>query len=177
MRRLAPIALGLPLLLAACEMPSPQAPAEPIGEYPVWGQNFGQQNSQPAGAGSLLSGEGPAPSDTPDNAEASGGGGSTTPNMPNTFSSSDWSGGDADYGRQVFLNNCARCHGPEGKGGELPGIGKVPTLADPAWQQKTSDGAIASTIAHGKGTMPSFMQQLDKRELSGLIAFIRTLAK
>lgn len=169
----------LPVFLAVftwgCEMPSPQAPAQPIGEYPNWGQNFAKPEATAGGTDSLLSGTGPAPSNAPNQAALSGGGGSTTPNMKNTFSAEDWANGDPELGRQVFLNQCARCHGANGKGGELPGIGTVPTLADAAWQQRVTEKDIASTIAHGKGAMPSFMGKLEKSELAGVIAYIRTL--
>lgn len=174
MKRTAP---ALALLLTAavgCEMPSPQASAEPIGEYPVWGQGFGEQASQPA-QDSLLAPEGPAPSEGPNAAESSGGGGSATPNMPSPFANEDWSGGDVTFGKQVFTNQCARCHGMEGKGGNVPGVGMVPTLRDPNWHERTTDKQLASTIAHGKGAMPSFMEKLDGRELRGLIAFLRSL--
>ena len=170
---LAPLAVTV----VGCDIPSPQSAAEPIGEYPEWGQNFGKETSQPAASDSLLSGEGPAPSDAPNNAEATGGGGATAPGMKNTFSSDDWGSGDAALGQQVFVNHCARCHGDDGRGAMMPGIGRVPTLTDPAWHQRVSDKDLASTIAHGKGAMPSFMQTLEKRELDGVIAYIRSLAK
>ena len=178
------LALPLALVVTACDMPSPQSPAEPIGEYPVWGKGFGEQAAQPS-ADSLLSdpaagdgdekAEGPAPSAAPNAAETSGGGGSATPNMPSPFANEDWGGGDVGYGQQVFTNQCARCHGMEGKGGMMPGVGMVPTLRDPMWHERTTDKQLASTIAHGKGAMPSFMQLLDGKELRGVIAYIRTL--
>lgn len=97
--------------------------------------------------------------------------------MKNTFSQGDWQAGDAELGRQVFVNQCAQCHGMDGKGGNRPGIGMVPTLTDPAWHARTPDDKLASTIAHGKGRMPPFMQKLSKAELAGVIAYLRTLPK
>jgi mono/diheme cytochrome c family protein len=161
-------------------MPSPQAPAEPIGEYPVWGEGFGQQAAQPAGADSLLAAgaaEGPVPTAGTDKAGESGGGGSATPNQPSPFANEDWSGGDVEYGKQVFLNNCARCHGADGKGGNKPGVGVVPTLRDPGWHERMTEKMLASTIAHGKGVMPGFMKSLDGKQLRGVIAFVRTLKR
>ena len=78
-------------------------------------------------------------------------------------------------GRAVFKDKCARCHGMEGKGGNMPGVGVVPPLRDAAWHERTTDKLIASTIAHGKGAMPGFMQELDGKELRGVIAFVRSL--
>lgn len=172
------LALPLALVVVGCDMPSPQSPAEPIGEFPVWGQGFGEQAAQPA-ADSLLAGgaggEGPAPADTPNAADTSGGGGSTTPNQPSPFANENWSDGDASYGKQVFTNQCARCHGLEGKGGMMAGVGMVPTLRDPAWHERMTDKQLASTIAHGKNAMPSFMEILDGKELRGVIAYVRSL--
>lgn len=169
-------ALGL-MALGGCDHPNPQMPAEPIGEFPEWGQNFAEEESQPAGSDSLLAGSGPAPSDAPNNAELSGGGGSATPNMKSPFGNDDWSDGDPEFGKQVYLAHCARCHGPDGKGGNMPGVGAVPTLADPEWHARTTNKQIASTIAHGKGAMPSFMQTFDRRQLTGVIAYLRTLSE
>jgi len=170
-------------LLFGCEMPSPQAPAEAIGEYPVWGQGFGQDAAQPAGTDSLLAGgsgtadEGPVPSGAPSAAEESGGGGSATPNQPSPFANEDWSGGDVGYGKQVFTNNCARCHRVDGKGGQNAEVGMVPTLRDPGWHERTTVKQLASTIAHGKNKMPGFMGKLDGKQLRGVIAFVRTLKR
>lgn len=176
--------LSAALALTACEMPSPQAPAEPIGEYPVWGQGFGKEAAQPAGSDSLLAGgggggdEGPVPTGGGGAADESGGGGSATPNQPSPFANEDWSGGDATYGKTVFLNNCARCHGAEGKGGmDVMGVGPVPTLRDPGWHESTTDKQIASVIAHGKNKMPGFMGKLDGKELRGVIAFVRSIKR
>jgi mono/diheme cytochrome c family protein len=98
--------------------------------------------------------EGPVPTGLEGKAAQSGGGGSATPNQPSPFANEDWSGGDVSHGKQVFLNNCARCHGPDGKGGNKPGIGVVPTLRDPGWHERTTVKMLASHIAHGKGVMP-----------------------
>ncbi|MFZ9887256.1 MAG: c-type cytochrome [Myxococcota bacterium] len=182
------MSLILVVFLVGCDMPTPQSPAEPIGEYPSWGKGFGEEATQPASAGSLLAGggmaagnaedqEGEVPRDTPNAAVSSGGGGSTTPNQPSPFANEDWSGGDIETGRRVFVNQCARCHGVEGKGGMVAGIGMVPTLRDPSWHDRMSDKALASTIAHGKGAMPSFMQLVDGKELRGVIAYVRTLKR
>ena len=160
-----------------CEQPNPREPSEPIGNFPVWGQNF-QQDSQPS-ADSMLFGEaaaseGPAPKPEVDPTNAKGG--SAVPTA-NPMADEDWSGGRADTGKIVFMNQCALCHGPNGKGGEKPGIGTVPTLRDPAWQDRMTDGRIAKTITHGRGAMPSFMGKLSKDDLTNVVAFVRTLKR
>lgn len=170
--------------LLACEVPSPQSPAEPIGAYPVWGRNFQQAEGSAAGGPSMLAGdapapaaasEGPAPDGAPNAAELSGPGGSSAPNMQRPDAPEGYTGGDAQRGQKVFLNHCALCHGAEGKGGMRPGVGMVPTLRDPAWHARMSDDRLASTIAHGKKAMPAFADALTRGEIADVVAYLRTL--
>lgn len=160
-----------------CDQPNPREPAEPIGEFPVWGQNFSQE-SQPADDSRLLGAsatpEGPAPTKKTEEIEAKGGSAVPAAN-PNV--GGDWSNGNASSGKMVFINQCAFCHGADGKGGEKPGIGVVPTLRDPAWHGRMTDGKIAKTITHGVGQMPSFMGKLSKDELKNVVAYIRSIKR
>jgi mono/diheme cytochrome c family protein len=160
-----------------CVQANPREPAEPIGTFPVWGQNF-QEDTQPSNDSMLLGDtktpEGPAPKVADDSTEAKGG--SAVP-AANPMANEDWSGGSAEAGKIVFINQCALCHGPNGKGGEKPGIGTVPTLRDPEWQDRMTDGRIAKTITHGRGAMPSFMGKLSKDDLTNVVAFVRTLKR
>ena len=165
------------VLGTGCDQPNPREPAEPIGEFPVWGQNF-SEDSQPSDDSMLLGAsdqpEGPAPSANNQQPEAKGGSAVPAAN-PNV--GGDWSNGDARAGKMVFVNQCAFCHGADGKGGEKPGIGIVPTLRDPAWHERMTDGKIAKTITHGVGKMPSFMGKLTKDELKNVVAFLRSLKR
>ena len=97
--------------------------------------------------------------------------------MPNAANANkvDVGEGDVVYGKQIFLANCARCHGAEARGGNMPMIGVVANLTDKGWQEKITDAQIASTIAHGKGKMPGFMGQLDKRALDSVVVYLRSL--
>ncbi len=159
MPRVCPRLLALALLaLAACDLPTPMAPAEPIGELPRWGEGFTVPRAAPASA-------------------LGGGGGGTAPTsgMAKPGDTGDWSGGDANLGKGVYVALCARCHGNLGEGGALPDGKPVSALADPAWQAKVSDKEIARTIVLGKDAMPSFMGELDRPKLAGVVAYIRTL--
>ena len=158
----------------ACEVPSPNAPAEPIGEFPKWGVGFATPNAAP---NSLLGAPGPAPSGDDKPANVGTGSGGVLPGNSNGGKTGDWSGGDPKSGQGVYATNCLKCHGAAGDGGNSPGVGMVPRLADPAWQDKITDAQIASTIAHGRGAMPSFMKSLTRDEVTGVIAYIRTLKK
>ncbi len=153
-----PVAL---LALAACELPTPMAPADPIGEVPKWGEGFGVPTEAPASA---LGGGGGA-----------AGGSGDAPKSPGETGDGD--GGDATLGKGVWVAMCARCHGESGEGGAMPTGKQVLALNDAAWQAKTSDRQMARVIALGKEPMPSFMKELDRAKLSGVVAYIRTLKK
>lgn len=74
-----------------------------------------------------------------------------------------------DAGRRVFESRCARCHGPEGGGGEL-GPAIVARLG------ARSDQDLAALITAGLPArgMPAF--ELPSAELSNLVSFLRSLA-
>jgi mono/diheme cytochrome c family protein len=148
--------------LAACEVPKPLSPAEPIGEFPTWGADFSTPREQPT---SLLGTPG-AP------AESTSTGGAQMPGAIKSFS-----GGDATQGKGIYLALCARCHGAGGEGGALPGNVVVPAFNDAKFQDSLTDAQMARGIALGKGQMPGFMQDLDRDKLANVIAYIRTLKK
>ncbi len=84
----------------------------------------------------------------------------------------------AERGRDVFLANCARCHGPDARGTHPPGFTVAPRdLTDPALQARLDDKAIRETIRYGKGQMPPFGAALSDNEVTDLTAYIRTLRR
>jgi alcohol dehydrogenase (cytochrome c) len=72
-------------------------------------------------------------------------------------------------GKQIFDTRCARCHGPEGGGGEL-GPSIVRGIASRSNQDLT---AFVTTGSPGRG-MPAF--PLSSEEMAPLVTFLRTLA-
>ena len=70
-------------------------------------------------------------------------------------------------GRDLFLMNCAHCHGDDARGtDEAPDLTKF----------HKSEARIASVVKNGiKGEMPRFGQKLTDAELKMLIRFIRSL--
>ena len=71
--------------------------------------------------------------------------------------------GDAAQGRQLFLLNCAHCHGDVAHGDEGRYLHK-------------SDARIHEVITGGiKGEMPAFGKNLGDPDLRQLIANLRTL--
>src|SRR5215472_10578622 len=74
----------------------------------------------------------------------------------------------ADTGRRTFETQCARCHGPQGGGGEL-GPAITGTVAS------QSDQEISTIITSGRAGrgMPAF--QMQAAELNSLLTFLHTL--
>lgn len=69
-------------------------------------------------------------------------------------------------GYDLFLMNCAHCHGHDAQGDEGPDLHGV----------TKSDARIASIIKNGvKGEMPKFGSKLTDGDVRALIAFVRSL--
>jgi mono/diheme cytochrome c family protein len=73
----------------------------------------------------------------------------------------------------LFSENCARCHGPDGKGIKSEG---TPNFADPASQQAVTPAAMQKIIEDGKGKMPAWSGKLSDQQISSLVTYIRSLA-
>ena len=79
--------------------------------------------------------------------------------------------GDATRGAAVYQANCAKCHGPAGKG--VAEARRV-DMTSPAWQATMRDGTIVKTVRAGRPpAMPAF--SLADQELKDLLAHIRRL--
>jgi mono/diheme cytochrome c family protein len=71
-------------------------------------------------------------------------------------------------GRQVFEDNCARCHGGSGGGGAGPKLrdgAVVDAYPEPADQ--------AEVVREGRDTMPSFGDRLSAAEIDAVVRFTR----
>jgi mono/diheme cytochrome c family protein len=84
-----------------------------------------------------------------------------------------------ERGRALYMQNCARCHGADGRSqteqGELYG---ATDLADGRWWKdaRVNDRRLTSAIANGKrGGMPAFGKRLAKGDIAALVVFVRTL--
>jgi mono/diheme cytochrome c family protein len=155
------VAVAAAAFVTGCEVSTPLAPAEPIGAFPVWGEDFNTPSQQPASSLGMPG------------ADPHGSTSSTGAAMPGALKS--FSGGDVTLGKGIYTTLCARCHGAAGEGGALPGGIAVPAFADAQVQASLTDGQMARAIALGKGAMPSFRDDLDRDKLAAVIAYIRTL--
>lgn len=74
----------------------------------------------------------------------------------------------------LYRQNCARCHGADGRG-ETP-LGKIynaPNFADAEWQKRFNNKELNALITHGKGGMPAFDRKLTKKQISALVTYVR----
>jgi mono/diheme cytochrome c family protein len=78
----------------------------------------------------------------------------------------------------LFRNNCARCHGGDGRGDTTLGhTYKAPDFTDPEWWRKHSDitttARLTSIVSRGKGGMPAFGKKLTRTEIRSLVGYVR----
>ena len=79
----------------------------------------------------------------------------------------DTPAGDLALGAQVFLNNCAGCHGA-GASGDSIGGGQIAPSLDPA-----DPTEIGEAVRIGPGLMPRFgPETIDQQELDSLAAYL-----
>ncbi len=74
----------------------------------------------------------------------------------------------AGPGYDVYVNNCARCHGQDGEGGvgpKLAGGAVVKAFPDQADQIRL--------VEDGEGTMPSFKGDLSPAEIREVVEYTR----
>ncbi len=79
---------------------------------------------------------------------------------------------------ELFRNNCARCHGADGRGDTPLGhTYKAPDFTDPEWWLKhsdiTSNRSLTSIVTRGKGGMPAFGKKLKRSEITSLVNYVR----
>ncbi|EJC75017.1 cytochrome c, mono- and diheme variants family, partial [Rhizobium leguminosarum bv. trifolii WSM2012] len=79
----------------------------------------------------------------------------------------------AAAGKQVFLDNCAACHGEGARGKVEMG---APDLADAIWLKARGEDAIARQVASPKhGVMPAWAGRLGDTTVKELSVFVHSL--
>lgn len=77
-------------------------------------------------------------------------------------------------GRALFLNNCATCHGEDGRARKFHGrIVAAKDLTNAKWQQSVTDEQIASAIELGPKAMPAFKGKFSPSEMNYIVAYVR----
>ena len=79
-------------------------------------------------------------------------------------------GADLALGKKVFADNCAVCHGPEGKGNHEVG---APNLTDQIWLYGPDKETIVQGIVNGRGgTMPAWQGRLSEPIIKSLAVYV-----
>ncbi|HET9472588.1 MAG TPA: cytochrome-c oxidase, cbb3-type subunit III [Steroidobacteraceae bacterium] len=77
-----------------------------------------------------------------------------------------------NIGRNLFLNNCATCHGSDGGG--APGF---PNLADKDWLWGGDADTVLASIAQGRiGAMPPWGEALGARGVEDMLSYVMGLS-
>jgi len=82
-------------------------------------------------------------------------------------------GADLALGKKAFADNCAVCHGEEGKGNRELG---APNLTDKIWLYGPDKVTIMQGIQNGRGgVMPAWGGRLSEPTIKALTVFVHTL--
>lgn len=75
----------------------------------------------------------------------------------------------------LFDENCARCHGKDGRAKTFHGrmLG-AQNLTDAKWRADTSTDQIIHAIKTGPKEMPAFDKKLSEAEIEALAAYVQT---
>jgi mono/diheme cytochrome c family protein len=82
--------------------------------------------------------------------------------------------------KEIYVKNCASCHGSDGKGrtpaGKKLGVKDLTqsTLADADIEKQIVTG---SKDSKGNSRMPSFKETLTQEDTAALVAFVKTLRR
>ncbi len=79
----------------------------------------------------------------------------------------------AGRGKQAFAENCAACHGEDGKGNQEMG---APNLTDGIWLYGDKKQAVMESIKTGRGgAMPAWAGRLDPTAIKSLAIYVHSL--
>jgi cytochrome c oxidase cbb3-type subunit III len=82
-------------------------------------------------------------------------------------------GTDLAAGKKIFVDNCAVCHGEDGKGNQELG---APNLTDGIWLYSSDEATIIEGITNGRnGVMPAWVDRLDPATIKALTVYVHTL--
>lgn len=78
-----------------------------------------------------------------------------------------------DEGAKIFEQNCAACHGSDGKGGRSVG---APNLVDSIWLYGGDKASVYQTIYNARaGVMPTWENRLDENTIRQLTIYVHEL--
>ncbi|SMX39326.1 cytochrome-c oxidase, cbb3-type subunit III [Octadecabacter ascidiaceicola] len=90
-----------------------------------------------------------------------------------SLSSSEFDADLAQAGSELFLDNCAACHGDEGLGDQFLG---APNLADAIWLYGGDRDALTETVTNARfGVMPAWGQRLSDVDVRAVSVYVHAL--
>jgi cytochrome c oxidase cbb3-type subunit 3 len=81
----------------------------------------------------------------------------------------------AQLGKPLFAQNCAACHGADGKGNQQIG---APNLTDAVWLYGSTEAANTESVTKGRGEatavtrMPAHKERLDPGKVDLLVSYV-----
>lgn len=84
---------------------------------------------------------------------------------------------DAPDGQAVFKSKCIMCHGADGQANTTMGRQVNAANLLSADVRKLSAEEMKQVVINGKGSMPSFTDQLSPEEIAAVVGYVRTLEK
>jgi len=82
--------------------------------------------------------------------------------------------------REIYMDECAQCHGEHGKGDGPEAMMHSPApadLTDASQMNTVTDGEIFYQISEGRKPMPSFKKRLTEDQRWGLVLLVRSFAR
>ncbi|HCP80802.1 MAG TPA: cytochrome-c oxidase, cbb3-type subunit III [Octadecabacter sp.] len=90
-----------------------------------------------------------------------------------SLSSSDFDADLAQAGSELFLDNCAACHGDEGLGDKFLG---APNLVDAIWLYGGDRDTLTETVTNARfGVMPAWGQRLSDVDVRAVSVYVHAL--
>jgi mono/diheme cytochrome c family protein len=81
----------------------------------------------------------------------------------------------AKKGKALFASNCAKCHGPQGKG-DGPDSKEAADLTDEFRADLNPEGVLFYKVSNGHASnMPAFKSKLTKDEVWSLVEYLKQL--
>jgi len=82
-------------------------------------------------------------------------------------------------GERLYLDNCADCHGVDGRGNTVHEMGQpYADLTDDVWKFGGDDSSMANVIREGSfGLMPGFQEKLSDEQVRALVDYIKVLRR
>jgi cytochrome c oxidase cbb3-type subunit 3 len=82
-------------------------------------------------------------------------------------------GTNLETGKKLYADNCAVCHGPDGKGNRELG---APNLTDGIWLFGSDEATLIDVIANARGgVMPAWAGRLDPMTIKALTFYVHSL--